>query len=138
MKIRTFAIALLSLMAWSGIASAQIPTASWTKLTNEPTWLTDTALLLTDGSVMVHQYNSGAWWRLTPTNTASYAAGTWTQLASMPSGYAPLYFASAVLPDGRVLVEGGEYNNLIGDDTNQGAIYDPVANTWTKVNPPAG
>lgn len=138
MKIRTLAIALLSLMAWSGIANAQIPAASWTKLTNEPTWLTDTALLLTDGSVMVHQYNSGAWWRLTPTNTASYAAGTWTQLASMPSGYAPLYFASAVLPDGRVLVEGGEYNNLIGDDTNQGAIYDPVANTWTKVNPPAG
>src|SRR5579872_6812879 len=138
MKIRTLAIALLSLMAWSGIASAQIPAASWTKLTNEPTWLTDTALLLTDGTVMVHQYNSGAWWRLTPTKTASYAAGTWTQLASMPSGYAPLYFASAVLPDGRVLVEGGEYNNLVGDDTNLGAIYDPVANTWTKVNPPAG
>jgi hypothetical protein len=87
---------------------------------------------------MVHQYNSNNWWSLTPSLTANYAAGTWTKLASMQSGYAPLYFASAVLPDGRVLVEGGEYNNLQGVETNMGAIYDPVANTWTKVNPPTG
>src|SRR5579862_9389715 len=136
---RNFGIAVVALVM-SGIAIAQEPVAvgTWTKLKNQPTFQTDQALLLTDGTVMMHQYNSGNWWKLTPTNTASYAAGTWTQLASMPSGYAPLYFASAVLPDGRVLVEGGEYNNLIGDDTNLGAIYDPVANTWTKVNPPAG
>ena len=56
----------------------------------------------------------------------------------MPTGYAPLYFASAVLADGRVLVEGGEYNNGVGDETNLGAIYDPTTNIWTKVNPPAG
>ena len=30
------------------------------------------------------------------------------QDASMPSGYDPLYFASAILPDGRMIVEGGE------------------------------
>ena len=134
--LRTFGITLLA-MAWCGIAYAQVPAGSWTKLKNEPTFQTDTALLLTDGTVMMHQYNSGNWWRLTPTNTASYAAGTWTQLASMPSGYAPLYFASAVLPDGRVLIEGGEYNNLVQNETNKGAIYDPVSNTWTAVNPPA-
>ena len=27
----------------------------------------------------------------------------------MPGGYDPLYFASAILPDGRMIVEGGEY-----------------------------
>lgn len=134
---RTLGIALLA-MAWCSIAFAQVPAASWTKLTHQPTFQTDTALLLTDGTVMMHQYNSGNWWRLTPTNTGSYANGTWSQLATMPSGYAPLYFASAVLPDGRVLVEGGEYNNLSQDETNKGAIYDPVANTWTNVNPPLG
>jgi hypothetical protein len=44
-----------------------------------------------------------------------------------------------VLPDGRVIVEGGE-DNLGNDEaeTNQGAIYDPVRNAWTPVAPPAG
>jgi len=59
--------------------------------------------------------------------------------------YAPLGNASAVLPDGRVIVMGGEYNwlgNIYSNRdpvwTSLGAIYDPVANTWTPVSPPAG
>ena len=97
-------------------------------------------LQLTDGSVMMQDQGSnnagtGNWWKLTPDTTGNYAAGTWTQLASMPSGYAPLYAATAVLPDGRVIVEGGEYNGGSLVWTNQGAIYDPVANTWTAVAP---
>ncbi len=136
---RSLAIALLTLLAWASIASSQEPiTSRWQKLKNQPTFNTDTALLLTDGTVMMHQYNSGAWWRLTPDNTGNYLNGTWTKLAAMQSGYAPLYFASAVMNDGRVLVEGGEYNNLSQDETNKGAIYDPTTNTWTTVNPPAG
>jgi len=136
--LRLLAMAL-SLSIATGIASAQEPAAgTWQKLKNQPTFETDIALLLTDGSVMMHQYNSGAWWKLTPTNTGSYVNGTWTQLASMQTGYAPLYFASAVLPDGRVLVEGGEYNNLNPNETNLGDIYDPVANQWTAVTPPSG
>jgi hypothetical protein len=139
MKVfRTLAIALLTLLAWSSVASSQEPVAKWTKLTNQPTFNTDTALLLTDGTVMMHQYNSNKWWRLTPDITGSYVNGTWSALASMQSGYAPLYFASAVLADGRVLVEGGEYNNLIQDETNLGSIYDPVANSWTAVTHPSG
>ena len=49
---------------------------------------------------------------------------------------ARLYHASAVLPDGRVIIEGGEYNFLQAVWTNLGAIYDPVTNTWTSVAPP--
>jgi hypothetical protein len=135
---RTLAIALI-LLAWVGIASAQDPlTSKWTKLTNQPTVNTDTALLLTDGTVMMHQYDSANWWRLTPDITGSYLNGTWSALAPMQKGYAPLYFASAVLADGRVLVEGGEYNNLQQDETNLGSIYDPTTNVWTPVNPPSG
>jgi hypothetical protein len=59
--------------------------------------------------------------------------------------YAPLANASAVLPDGRVIVMGGEYNWLGNKYSNGepvwtslGAIYDPVANTWTPVSAPAG
>ena len=51
------------------------------------------------------------WWKLTPDEFGSYVNGTWTQLASLPDGYSPLYYASAVLPDGRVIIEGGEYNS---------------------------
>ena len=58
-------------------------------------------------------------------------------MAAMQAGYTPLYFANALLRDGRLLVEGGEYNNLQPVFTNQGAIYDPVANVWTKL-PPVG
>ncbi len=135
--LRLFAIALM-VLASSAIASSQEPAVGkWEKLKNEPTFQTDTALLLTDGTVMMHQYNSGTWWQLKPSFTG-YVDGTWTKLASMQSGYAPLYFASAVLPDGRVLVEGGEYNNLQGVETNLGDIYDPTTNTWTAVTPPSG
>lgn len=138
-SVAALAITLLTLVAWSGIASSEEPLNSkWQKLTHQPSFNTDSALLLTDGTVMMHQYNSTNWWRLTPDITGSYLHGTWTQVASMQSGYAPLYFAAAVLIDGRVLVEGGEYNNLVDNDTNKGSIYDPTTNVWTPVDPPSG
>jgi hypothetical protein len=123
----------LGIFGWQEAA-----TARWQRLTNQPPFDTDTALLLTDGTVMVHEYGNNNWWRLTPDINGSYLNGTWSQLASMSSSYGPLYFASAVLPDGRVLVEGGEYNFLQFAETNKGAIYNPTTNTWTTVNPPAG
>ena len=79
-----------------------------------------------------------AWYKLTPNSKGSYIDGTWSQIASMPSGYSPLYFASAILPDGRMIVEGGEYNGDYAVWSKQGAIYNPVANTWRSVAPPAG
>jgi len=80
------------------------------------------------------------WWKLTPDEFGSYVNGIWTQLASLPDGYSPLYHASAVLPDGRVIIEGGEYifsNGVFNPVwSDQGAIYDPLADTWTMVAPP--
>ena len=74
-----------------------------------------------------------------PSSTGSYIAGTWSSVAPTPAGYTPLYYALAVLPDGRVIVEGGEYNGSGTQvETNLGAIYDPVANSWTSVSPPSG
>ena len=91
---------------------------------------------LTDGTVMVQGNNGNDWWKLTPDITGSYVNGTWTQLASLPSGYDPYAESSAVLADGRLIIEGGEYNFGAFALTNLGAIYDPVANTWTSVTPP--
>ena len=67
-------------------------------------------------------------------SNGDYVNGTWSQLASLPAGYGPLYYASAVLPNGMVVINGGEYN--LGNsivETNLGAIYNPVTNKWRKV-----
>ena len=119
-------------------ATQEAASVRWTRLTNQPPFDTDSANLLTDGRVLVHQYNSFRWWILTPDINGSYVNGTWSQAGSMQNNYAPLYFANSVLPDGRVIVEGGEYNFLNPVWTNMGAIYDPLTNVWTQVNPPAG
>jgi hypothetical protein len=139
----------------SSTVSTQSTTAPfWTKLNNAPPVSIGAMLLLTDGRVLAHEEpNCGgancagmdftAWYALTPDVHGSYTNGTWSQVANMPAEYAPLYFSSAVLPDGRVIAEGGEYLCPAGQCapegqwTNLGAIYDPVTNTWTSVNPPS-
>jgi hypothetical protein len=131
---RSLRIGMIAVLTLAGFVQAQ----TWTKLKNQPTFQTDTALLLTDGTVMVHEYSAPNWWRLSPDINGSYINGTWSQLSSMRPDYGPLYFASAVLPDGRVIVEGGEFNFLPLVETNLGEIYDPTTNVWTNVNPPAG
>lgn len=136
--LRTLAFAATALLSAAGIAGAQ----SWQPLLHQPTFTAGHALLLTDGTVMVHHEdpNDGFsdWWKLTPDANGSYVKGTWSQLASLPSDYGPLFFASAVLADGKVIIEGGEQNFAQYVWTNKGAIYDPIANTWTRVNPPSG
>ncbi|HEX4014849.1 MAG TPA: hypothetical protein VHX17_13310 [Candidatus Cybelea sp.] len=100
------------------------------------------AFLMTDGSVLAQgESNWGSWYKYVPDASGSYADGTWTQVASLPSGYAPDAYASTVLPDGRLLISGGEYNipgNYDLQLVNLGAIYDPLKNTWTKIGHPNG
>jgi PASTA domain-containing protein/List-Bact-rpt repeat protein len=127
--------------AWAGAASpAAIP--SWRELTNPPPFNPGAMFLLTDGTVMVQDLGPTAvgttsWWRLTPDN-GSYVNGTWSQVASLPDGYAPHAYAAAVLPDGRLAIEGGEQISGASVWSNLGAIYNPIANTWTMVSPPNG
>lgn len=135
-----------ALAAFSVTLFAQsVATGTWQPLNNQPTFLTAGAtipILLTDGSVMVQDNGNYVstihWWKLTPDSSGSYVNGTWSQLADAPANYAPLYYASAVLADGRVFVMGGEYNFQNPVWTNLGAIYDPVANTWTALSAPPG
>jgi hypothetical protein len=100
-------------------------------------------LVLTDGRVMVKQSftgSAGVWYTLAPDSKGNYNDGTWTKLASMPAGYSPDFFAEQVLTDGRVIINGGEYNDECsgGCWTNKGALYDPVKNSWTSVSQPSG
>src|SRR5207248_4503239 len=98
----------------------------WTPLSNQPLFLVDGAanpILLTDGTVLVQDAGFPDWWKLTPDSSGSYVNGTWTQVASLPASYSPLYHSSAVLPDGRLIIEGGEY--LLREDQSD---FDAV---WT-------
>ncbi len=115
----------------------------WQALTNPPPFNPGAMLLLTDGTVLVQDQgpdNNGSsnWWLLTPDSSGNYLDGTWSQVASLPSTYAPLYYASAVLPDGNVIIEGGEYNHGHEVWSNKGALYDPLTDTWTMVKHPKG
>jgi hypothetical protein len=118
----------------------------------------DTALLLTDGSVVVHEVCSPNWHRLIPDQNGSYIKGSWstfakgdnnngsTPLAQMNGAgtagdYGPLFYASQVLPDGRLIVMGGEYENNqtscgsknAAVQSTKGSLYNPHTNTWTMV-----
>jgi hypothetical protein len=137
--LRKLAIALLASLALTGIASSQ----KWQPLKTQPTFQVGALALLTDGTVLLHEEqdsNPQKWFKLTPDNTGSYVNGTITEIASTSAAYGPLYFGSVVLPDGRYIIEGGEYNNNCsgGCWTNLGAIYDPLKDKWTSVNPPNG
>jgi hypothetical protein len=101
--------------------------------------------LLTDGTIMVQIGRTTNWQRLCPDIHGSYLNGSWTgsngcpAIASIPAGfnYAPFFYASTVLVDGRVILMGAEYNGS-GGAANQGAIYNPKTNIWLPVRPPAG
>jgi hypothetical protein len=139
MKIPRSFVYIGVLLAVSLAAEAQ----TWTTLTHTPTSPLGTALLMTDGTVLAQGmattgYATGTWYRLTPDSTGSYINGTWSTRATMPTGYSPLYYASAVLPDGRLVTVGGEYNNNAEEETNLGAIYNPQTNKWTSITAPTG
>ena len=122
----------------TGADRARAKTGGWTPVSNVPSFPNGagTEILMTDGTVMIADNCSALWYSLAPDANGNYATGTWTQKAA--PGYAPLYFASAILPDGKLIINGGEYDQCVGKETTKGAIYDPVANTWTNVNPPSG
>src|SRR5271166_3293170 len=142
MKLRTLAILLVLFSFRSTLAYPQ----AWVPLVNQPAASLGLGnpLLLTDGTVILHEACGRAWYKLSPDPFGSYVNGSWKAIASLPAGYAPLYFGSAVLADGRVVMMGGEYNAPSGPNscqsvwTTSGAIYDPKKNKWTAVAPPAG
>jgi len=139
-NLRILVAAVGMLLAATPFSNAQ----HWIPLANQPNVNLGLGnpLLLTDGTVILHEACGPRWFRLVPDPYGSYVNGTWKRIASLPTGYAPLYFGSAVLADGRVMMAGGEYNATNGNCkpvwTNQGAIYDPKTNQWTMVAPPPG
>lgn len=122
---------------------------TWADLFKQPGASVDTMLLLTDGSVVAHEFDSPKWHRLTPDIHGSYSKGTWAALAPMPPNpaipasengpaYGPRFFGSAVLGDGTLLVAGGEYNVGLSVDMAAATRFDPTTDTWTNLPTPSG
>jgi len=120
---------------------------SWTTFTipdtSSGTFTADIMLLLTDGSVLVHNgytsvvANASQWLRLTPDQHGRYETGTWSGELNMQ--YARQWFASGVLRDGRVFVIGGEDSTdpAAPSDAWSGETFDPQTNTWTPISKPS-
>lgn len=150
-------LVLAVLLAGSGLADAQ-----WNRIGggngnagpapgNGPS-SAGTCVLLTDGSVMCHEVadplpagsvDGTHWWRLTPDINGKYETGNWSKLTSTAATYGPLFYCSAVLPDGRVAIVGGEYNLIAQNgkpaaETTSGYVFDPTQNggagSWTAIS----
>ncbi len=140
MKFRKLATTSAILLVLLGAALAQ----TWTPLVNQPGANLGVMLQLRDGRILVHEEqagNSNAWHILTPDSTGSYVNGTWSSGGHMQPGYAPWFFGSQVLMDGKtIVVEGGEYNGGRSVWTTKGAIGTISGSTitWTANSPPAG
>jgi hypothetical protein len=63
-------------MANSWISFSNLPSAT-------PAFNPDTMLLLTDGTVLVHNTSGAEWYRLAPDDNGDYDSGTWSGPFSM-------------------------------------------------------
>lgn len=123
-----FTAVLLASLASRASADAN----KWELMPPAPTPFLDVMLLMPDGSVMMLSADDNQTWvKLTPDIYGSYVNGTWSTVGKM--NIPRLYFASQVLPDGRLWVTGGEYTGPYYDQniTGSGEIYDPATNKWT-------
>ena len=101
----------------------------------------ETMLLLTDGTLLVHNAYQAEWLRFIPDPQQGYVGGTWGPVSTMsvPRGF----FASGVLRNGQVFVCGGEVSGA-NSDISSGEVFDPTADpatAWTLMagtnTPPA-
>jgi hypothetical protein len=99
------------------------PLSSWKQISTS-TWPVDANwVVMVDGTVLGLASGGGVY-ALAPGADGTFEASSWTTLASMHDSR--LYYGTQVLPDGRVMVVGGEY----GTGNGKGEVYDPVANNW--------
>lgn len=64
-----------------------------------------------------------------PDSTGGYTNGIWTN-DILPMNYGRRFYASDVLPDGRVFIAGGEYPSN-GPQQTVSEVYNPMNNLWT-------
>jgi hypothetical protein len=111
----------------------------WTPLKNSPASYVSAMWLMQDGSILANLYGVKQLVTLRPDKKGSYVNGTWSSAGSF--NREKLFFASAVLSDGRLVACGGEYsgpnNYAAQDETNVCEIYNLFHNpTWRAIEVP--
>ena len=135
--VRTIAVLTL---AWLTTGTSPLMAQTWTQVKVGPLTRTGNLLLLSDGTVMVQgaeksKGTSSKWAKLVPDAAGNYASAnaTWSSAAAMKTERA--HFSSWVLPDGRLVVLGGQfYLDFLGFPTNWSntvEIYNPQLDAWT-------
>ena len=132
---------ILAAALLAGTSLGAMAAGTVTAVTNVPIDGVIYGFLLTDGSLLFQGGLLQDFYRFKPDSKGSYVNGTLFPAAALPPNYIPYATSGGVLPDGRVLLIGGEYsllsnNTLTFSFTNQMAIYDPNADTWTMIAPP--
>lgn len=129
--VKTFLRVSLAFGAFA--AAGYCSAASWTKVAAPAPSAIGTMLLMTDGTVMAQGNPFNTWYQLAPSFNGSYAAGAWSPLPSMSTQR--LYFASHVLPSGKLWILGGEYSGtpLASNIAASGEMYDPIKKTWSPI-----
>ena len=134
MKLNLSYFRIILLFFISFIAGKNFGQGTFAPLTAPTNSNGGTAILLSDGSVIIKTESGGGdgigniWDKLTPSASGSYLNGTWSTIA--PMSLTRLYFSSQVLKDGRVYVIGGEYGTGYGNKV--GDVYNPLTNTWIQ------
>ncbi len=115
------------------LETRDVPAGTWTAVGLPPSVSSiGDMVLLADGEAMVQIAGTNQWFRLTPDASGNYFDGTWA--AAAPMSASRLRFASNVLPDGQLVVMGGEYSSS-GRFTSSAEVYNPASNTWTAADP---
>jgi len=139
---------LLVIGGWFLIDAGSLLAQTWTQIT--PPAPVSNMILLTNGTILVQGAGVSAnWYLLSPDNNGNYspgpsafnskaptsAGGTWT--VRNPMSTARENFSSWVIPNGNVVVSGGEYES----DTSGGdpyfnlsdiEVYNPSTGQWTQ------
>ncbi len=129
--------------AWQPLQLEQLedrvtPTGTWTPLITPDPLGAQQLLLLPSGAVMVAGGSDSAsanWYSLVPDSSGNYYDGTFNTL--QPMNVPRLFYTSDVLPNGDVLVLGGEYSgpSTLQTATPTGEIYNPTTNSWQLITP---
>ncbi len=139
--VALLAVACLTLGSHPLMAAPPPATAgTWTKVKDNPlASKTGNMLLLSDGTVVLQgaektNGTSQKWAKLVPDATGNYVNGTWSTMASMNTARA--HFSSWVIPDGRLVVLGGQFflapDGGLGTWSNTVEIYNPLSDSWAK------